>query len=305
MKISVLSVLSIFFIQITYSQDVNYHTLTTTATDLNSQTSIRITGLNSPVGEASARNISFDFSSAGKARIQAYRNNSMGTTLQFLTNDDGDALGGEPSVRMQISRNGNVGIGTTNPFSQLHVKDGSLTGTISLGNDLYPALIYSSAASGEFRIDNRSSFGGYISFYPNGQSKTIGSEAMRIIASGNIGIGTAAPTEKLSVNGKIRAQEIKVEASPWPDYVFNKSYSLPTLLETEQHIKEKGHLPGIPSAAEVKANGIDLGEMNAKLLQKIEELTLHLIEKDKEIQLIKSDYKELRSMILDSKAKIK
>jgi hypothetical protein len=105
--------------------------------------------------------------------------------------------------------------------------------------------------------------------------------AIKAIANGNVGIGTATPKEKLSVNGKIRAHEIKVETANWPDYVFAKDYELPTLRETEKHIKDKGHLPGIPSAAEVKANGVDLGEMNAKLLQKIEELTLHLIEKEK------------------------
>jgi hypothetical protein len=99
---------------------------------------------------------------------------------------------------------------------------------------------------------------------------------------GNVGIGTSTPAEKLSVNGKIRAQEIKVEAAGWPDYVFSKDYQLPTLQETEKHIKQKGHLPEIPSAEEVKANGVDLGDMNAKLLKKIEELTLHLIELKKE-----------------------
>ncbi|SMC75327.1 hypothetical protein [Pedobacter africanus] len=108
-----------------------------------------------------------------------------------------------------------------------------------------------------------------------------------------VGIGTGdLRGYKLAVNGKIRAQEIKVEASPWPDYVFAKDYQLPTLQETEKHIKDKGHLPGIPSAAEVKANGIDLGEMNAKLLQKIEELTLHLIEKDTALKLQKETLDE-------------
>jgi hypothetical protein len=96
--------------------------------------------------------------------------------------------------------------------------------------------------------------------------------------TGNLGVGIHNPLEKLAVNGKIRAHEIKVETANWPDYVFSTSYPLPTLLETEKHIKEKGHLPGIPSAEEVKANGINVGEMNAKLLQKIEELTLYLIE---------------------------
>jgi len=101
-------------------------------------------------------------------------------------------------------------------------------------------------------------------------------------SNGNVGIGTGNPDSKLSVNGNIRAKEIKVEIANWPDYVFAKDYQLPTLEQTRHHIKEKGHLPGIPSAAEVKVNGIDLGEMNKNLLKKIEELTLYLIEIEKE-----------------------
>lgn len=107
---------------------------------------------------------------------------------------------------------------------------------------------------------------------------------MTIASNGYVGIGVKSPTEKLSVKGKIRAQEIKVDATNWPDYVFVKGYELPPLAETERHIKEKGHLPGIPSAAEVTEKGIELGEMNKKLLQKIEELTLHLIEQNKLIK---------------------
>ena len=103
-------------------------------------------------------------------------------------------------------------------------------------------------------------------------------------SQGNVGIGTLTPKERLSVNGKIRAQELKVETANWPDYVFEKDYQLPTLEQTEKHIQEKGHLPGIPSAAEVKAEGIEVGDMNAKLLKKIEELTLYLIELKKEVK---------------------
>jgi len=107
-----------------------------------------------------------------------------------------------------------------------------------------------------------------------------------LVVKGNISIGVAnTQGYKLAVNGNIRAKEIKVENANWPDYVFAKDYKLPSLQETEKHINEKGHLPGIPSAQDVKTNGIDLGEMNAKLLQKIEELTLHVIEQNKQLQL--------------------
>ncbi|UGU18115.1 hypothetical protein LS482_09570 [Sinomicrobium kalidii] len=99
---------------------------------------------------------------------------------------------------------------------------------------------------------------------------------------GMVGIGTSSPGSwKLAVNGNIRAKEIKVETG-WSDFVFEKDYRLPTLEEVEQHIKEKGHLKDIPSAKEVAENGIFLGEMDAKLLRKIEELTLYVLELKKE-----------------------
>jgi hypothetical protein len=100
---------------------------------------------------------------------------------------------------------------------------------------------------------------------------------------GKVGIGTTNPGSwELAVNGKIRAKEIKVETG-WSDFVFENNYKLPTLREVEKHIKEKGHLKDIPSANEVKKNGIFLGEMDSKLLQKIEELTLYTIQQEKEI----------------------
>lgn len=110
-----------------------------------------------------------------------------------------------------------------------------------------------------------------------------------IMDNGNVGVGILNPSDKLAVNGKIRAKEVKVESANWPDFVFAKDYVLPTLQETEKHIKEKGHLPGIPSAAEVEKNGIELGDMNKKLLQKIEELTLYLIEMKKDNEASRRD----------------
>ncbi len=103
--------------------------------------------------------------------------------------------------------------------------------------------------------------------------------------AGNIGIGTRIPNEKLEVNGKIRAKEIKVEANNWPDYVFKTDYNLRSLTETERFINEHGHLPDVPKAEEVETDGVSLGEMNKILLKKIEEMTLQLIQLNREVKL--------------------
>ncbi|WP_430906538.1 hypothetical protein [Maribacter sp. 2-571] len=107
--------------------------------------------------------------------------------------------------------------------------------------------------------------------------------------SGNVGIGTADPGAdwKLAVNGKIRAKEIKVETG-WADYVFEKDYPLPTLDEVGEHIAKKGHLINIPSAAEVETNGVELGEMNKLLLEKIEELTLYILNQEERLKRLEN-----------------
>jgi hypothetical protein len=103
-----------------------------------------------------------------------------------------------------------------------------------------------------------------------------------ILSNGNVGIGTTSPTHKLTVNGQIRAKEVIVDTG-WADYVFADDYQLPPLSEVEAHIREHKHLPGIPSSATVESEGVSLGEMQAALLAKIEELTLHLIAQDKKL----------------------
>lgn len=114
-----------------------------------------------------------------------------------------------------------------------------------------------------------------------------GESRFTVLAGGNVGIGTDVPQEKLSVNGNIRAQQVKVEMANWPDYVFEETYQLPSLKETEAFIKANKHLPGVPKAKEIEEDGLSLGEMNKILMQKVEELTLHLINKDKEISQLK------------------
>ncbi|MET3021360.1 hypothetical protein [Flavobacterium hydatis] len=117
-----------------------------------------------------------------------------------------------------------------------------------------------------------------------------------ILTDGNIGIGVTNPKNKLDVNGTIHSKEVKVDLEGWSDFVFKKEYKLPTLEEVEKHISEKGHLENIPSEEEALKNGINLGEMNAKLLQKIEELTLYTIQQSKEIQTLKEENKSFRSL---------
>lgn len=103
----------------------------------------------------------------------------------------------------------------------------------------------------------------------------------------NVGIGVTNPSYKLEVNGSIRSKEVVVEASSWPDYVFSDGYELASLSEIEAYIKSNRHLPGVPSAKEVENGGLSVGEMNAKLLEKIEELTLHVIRLEKEMEDLK------------------
>jgi len=112
--------------------------------------------------------------------------------------------------------------------------------------------------------------------------------------SGNVGIGTTDPKEyKLAVNGAAIFTKVQVKATgnPWPDYVFNSNYNLRSLPSLETFIKENNHLPDAPSAKEVERKGLDLGETQAMLLKKIEELTLYVIEQDKKIKNLEKHIK--------------
>lgn len=105
---------------------------------------------------------------------------------------------------------------------------------------------------------------------------------------------------RLIVKDGIRTEKVKVDvasANGWADYVFNKNYKLLSLSDVEKHIDEKGHLPNIPSADDVVKNGINLGEMDAKLLEKIEELTLYVIQLNKDVKQLGEENVELKKTI--------
>ena len=109
--------------------------------------------------------------------------------------------------------------------------------------------------------------------------------AIKALANGNVGIGTTNPQDKLTVAGNIAAREIKVSTTAGADFVFEPTYKLADLTELEKFVKTNKHLPEIPTAKEMVENGVNLGGLNIKLLQKVEELTLHLIEKDKQLNV--------------------
>jgi hypothetical protein len=120
----------------------------------------------------------------------------------------------------------------------------------------------------------------------------------KVTDSGNVGIGTTNPDEKLTVKGKIHAEEVRVDLSVPADYVFQKyytgasllkeTYKMPTLEEVAAFTKKNHHLPEVPSAAQIQKEGLHLKQMTNLLLQKIEELTIYTIEQEKRINALES-----------------
>ena len=147
-----------------------------------------------------------------------------------------------------------------------------------------------------------------INFYQNGVFKSFVTQSndglyvgvnngnLRLDATGQVAIGGVVPAAsayKLTVTGKIICEELKVKlvSSGWPDYVFDKKYKLPTLSDVEKFIAKNNHLPNIPSAVEVEKNGIEVGDMQKKMMEKIEELTLYIISLQKQVDVLKNNQK--------------
>ncbi|MGQ7855278.1 hypothetical protein ACUN24_13670 [Pedobacter sp. WC2501] len=176
--------------------------------------------------------------------------------------------------RLFLSAEGNLGIGTSNPEVPL---------TVYGKSHFYPSRL----GTGDARVLSIDNDFTIMNFMNNDYPivfKTGGGNQPIILNAARVGIGTVNPQETLSVNGNIRAKEIKVEGANWPDYVFEEGYNVETLKELERYIKANKHLPEIPSVAQVEKEGIQLGEMNKLLLKKIEELTMHLIDKENQLE---------------------
>jgi len=188
------------------------------------------------------------------------------TTLQSWLS----ALGGGSALLLNPS-GGKVGIGTPSPGANLHVKSDNirLEGVSTVGGNIWDIKCRDI-------VDN--DFGIY----------NVSQSAYRLYVNnlGNVGIGTTTPGSfKLAVNGKIWGQEVQVALNnPGPDYVFEKDYALPSLESVKSYIDQNKHLPEVPSAKEMEANGINLSEMNMLLLKKVEELTLYMLDQNKKMK---------------------
>jgi hypothetical protein len=120
--------------------------------------------------------------------------------------------------------------------------------------------------------------------YPNPYDPANGSTLVMSIVNGSVGIGTTNPDTKLAVNGTIHSREVRVDLNvPGPDYVFDPEYQLMELSKLKAYLDKNHHLPEVPSADQMAKDGLNLGEMNTTLLKKVEELTLYVIEKDKQL----------------------
>ncbi len=193
---------------------------------------------------------------------------------------------------------GNVGIGTIAPQAQLHLFNNNEALQLIEGSNpyIYAGLQFSDLGQTTAgKVKNWAIWAGRdggtwlsgLGFHRydavNACAGGICDLSLFLHDNGNVGIGTGNPQEKLDVNGNIRSKKLIVTQTGWSDYVFDSSYQLKPLTDLEQFVKANKHLPDIPSAKQVGKDGIDVGENQALLLKKIEELTLYMIEQQKQI----------------------
>jgi hypothetical protein len=202
-----------------------------------------------------------------------------------------------------LDTNGYVGFNTNKPKQKIHVVDNNIlishssvrapgvqNGAILFGDEASPDCTH--GAWGIEYVDSQDEGYGLNFFIPWSNCNTNpGNNRLFLADNGNIGIGTNNPLAKLSVDGNICAKEVRVSLSGspcWPDYVFAQDYDLMKISDLRSYVQQNRHLPGVPSAAEVEENGVELGATTELLLQKIEEMTLYIFQLEERIQQLEN-----------------
>lgn len=266
-------------------------------------------------GQINTNSFNFD-SGNGDVNVRRYNSGDMTWKIAFapfytaspptstlVMNVNGGFNNGVRIEGAKLHVLGNLGIGVDNPVEKLQISN-----SLSYHDGGNKVLFFGATSVGD--LDN-TKYSGELRFDPTGGKLSMGVSgtltgapitAFTLDRFGKVGLGTANPDERLTVKGKIHAEEIKVDLAVPADYVFQKyftgsstlkpDYQMLSLTEIESFVKENHHLPNIPSAQEIKENGLQLGEMNNLLLQKVEELTLYIIEQNKRIEALEAKVTE-------------
>lgn len=202
---------------------------------------------------------------------------------------------------------GSAGFGTYSPHHMRIVCNGTNaisiwnpTMNVGIGEDAPTEKLTIRTGPGEYGISHRTTNGIWLASHIGQANTSFGTRSnndLRLVTNnisrlsikndGRIGVGTENPVYLFEVSGIMRAKEIIVETTNWPDYVFAKGYALTPLDDLEQFIKEHNHLPNIPAACELEEGGLKVGEVQKQMMEKIEELTLYIIALKKEIDAIR------------------
>jgi len=232
------------------------------------------------------------FGNGGSINFYNYQGTTFSTVPYSISNSQLDQY-----LSLSIDINRQVGIGTSAPAQKLDVN-----GNISNGGADFTLGTRDGRGQGSL-LTNRAltHFTGdvLVMNYGGDFEGGVNLQGSKLVIDGSVGIGTTTSGSfKLAVNGKIWGTEVQVAlTNPGPDYVFEKEYALPTLESVKTYIDQNKHLPEVPSAKEMEANGINLSEMNMLLLKKVEELTLYVIELKKKDEAHEKEIEELKNKI--------
>ncbi len=224
---------------------------------------------------------------AGKTWAISSGGNMNNQTNFSIYNWTDHSLETTPLPYLNITQEGNVGIGLHTPGSKLDVNGEIAIGSGSVNANTTKMYIRNTsgktwAISSGGNMNNQTNFSIYN--WTDHSSETTPLPYFNITQEGNVGIGLHTPTTKLDVAGTIRAYEVKVCLSQGCDFVFKSDYKLMNLRKLEEFVKTNQHLPEIASEKEMTENGVNMKDMQMKLLQKIEELTLYTIEQNKNLE---------------------